>query len=302
MSNVNNQNQSNAQNKKNQDYFDTILFANKARINSVREVTPKQGKPYFALSITVIDTDEQGKKSYSNVETTARGDKVVALLNEFCDAFPTHQDKKYWLADVAIGSVKDAMYSSKKHNCNKPQLKGRLINIKSLNLDGKTVFGELSSEPQSLLSAQAYINEINMVNKTAKATLLDGAVNKPNYRSINLSFADIAEFDVLQEQGLCPRGYDFRNEDAKIYGIFEIRNITAELYQYEGNDQTSLSGRLTGIRYLKVNNEVMTAAKASKDTPPKAVETEVQSSAEQALENTTPQQPVDTQPQSAVAA
>ncbi len=263
------QNQQSAQQKE-LDYFDSIMFINQARINSVRPVK-SNGKTYTALSISLAHVDDQGKKTYTKLEVNARGDKVNAILDEFREEWPTRNDNNHWIADIAVGSLKDSLYFSKKYNCNKPQLRGRLIGLSGLVIGGKTVIAAKNPDNQQrppVLVAQAYINEIDMANKKAKAAILDGLVTEPTYRTILLDFADIAEFNKLHQQGLCPRGYDFRHEDAKLYGILEIENALPFLYQYEGEDKSCLKGTLTKLRYLKVNDTVMT----KKSTVKKAVE------------------------------
>lgn len=242
------------------DYFDSILYANQARIDSIRTVQTK-GKSYTALSLTMIEVDDKGKKAYTQLEVNAKGDKVNTILNEFRDEWPTRGDNNYWIADVTVGSLKDSLYFSKKHSCNKPQLRGRLINIKSLTIGGATVLGEqTANRPQnnSVLVAQGYLNEVDMNAHQAKLSFMDGLVTSPNYRKIQLNFADIAEFDKLNQQGLCPRGFDYRHEDAKIYGIFVIENVQPVLYQHNDEDKSSLTGVLTKVRYLKANDQVMT--------------------------------------------
>lgn len=266
----NSQNQQSANTQKQgRGYFDSLLYANQARIDSIRTVQTK-GQPYTALSLTMIEVDDNGKKTYTSLEVNARGDKVNTILNEFRDEWPTRGGNNHWIADVTIGSLKDSLYFSKKHSCNKPQLRGRLINIKSLTIKGATVFGEQApDQPQkSVLVAQGYLNEVDMDAKHAKLSFMDGLVTEPNYRKIQLSFADIAEFDELNQQGLCPRGFDYRHEDAKIYGIFVIENVKPTLYQYDDEDKSSLTGVLTKVRYLKANDQVMT----QKSTVQKAVD------------------------------
>lgn len=261
-----NQNQQSAQaNQTGSGYFDSILYANQVRIDSIRTV-PSQGKPYTALSLTIVDVDDQGQKSYTHLEVNAKGEKVNAVLNEFRDEWPSRGDKNYWIADATVGSLKDSLYHSKKHNSNKPQLRGRLINLKSLTINGKTVFGEQNSNPtkKSVFVAQGYVNELDMQAQKAKVSFMDGLVTSPNYCKIHLGFTDIAEFKTLDEQGLCPRGYDHRHEDAKIYGIFEIEGVQPVLYQYDGEDKTCLNGVLTKVRYLKANDEVLTQPSTGK--------------------------------------
>lgn len=88
----------------------------------------------------------------------------------FCDEWLSRGDKNYWIADATVGSLKDSFYHSKKHNRNKPQLRGRLINIKSLTINGKTVFGEQNSHPTKKLVfvAQGYVNELDIASAKGK--------------------------------------------------------------------------------------------------------------------------------------
>lgn len=243
-----------------ENFFNSIMYA-QVSINSVRVVRVKKGSNYAVLSASIIDLDENGKKTYTPIELRASGEKVNAILREFRDEWPKRDNKVRWTADVNIGSIEDDLYPSKKYQCNKPTLRGRLINIRSLNMGGKTVIGEQQKLQKPMLVAQAYVNQIDMADGTAKASILDGKVTEPNYRKIQLSFENISIFDELNEKGLCPRGFDYRKEDARIYSILVIEGVHTEIYEYDGEDQTTLKGMLTGVRYLKAGEEVMTKAK-----------------------------------------
>ncbi|MDP8051521.1 DUF3577 domain-containing protein [Pasteurella atlantica] len=251
-------NSTQTQQNTNKGFFDSILYANQARINSIRTIKTK-GKSYFALSITLMTINNNGKKSYTSLEVNARGEKVNQILNTFSDEFPNRNDQKYWIADIAIGSLKSDIYYSKKYNCYKSQLKGRLIQINSLTIEGKAIFGEPATNNHSVLVAQAYINTIDMENKKAKASILDGLISSPEYHTIKLDFNEITEFDELDKEGLCPRGFDYRDQNAKIYGIFEIENIRSYVYQYKEEALSCLKGNLTKVRYLKANDTVITS-------------------------------------------
>lgn len=258
MNATNNQTQAN--------FFDSVLYA-RAYINEVKiiDVKKRNAKPYCAINASIIDSyvNENGQYQtcYTTIDLIVAGKPAKALLWSLKDHWPTDRFKREgapWIADINIGSVSHEAFR-KKNGDPGAVLKGRLLNIRNLRIGDEDIIGEITEElPKPLLVAPCYINLINVDKGTAKVGILDGEVGKHTCQNVNLTFDDTKAFSQLDAQGLCPKGYKHRETNAKIFGIIEIEDFHTEGFKTEESEfKSCLRGKLSGIRYLKVNNEVL---------------------------------------------
>ena len=209
--------------------------------------------------------EDGGKIIYRTVDLIVSGQKAKEILWDLREKWPAdrmvHKGAR-WVAEVNIGSVRAESYS-KKDNTVGAVLKGRLINIRALRIGDEVVLGEISEElPQPLLVAPAYVNLIDPEKGLIKAAMLDGKVDEPEYRNINLSFGEIPAINELIARNLIPKGYTHRDKNPKIFATLEISGVFCEGFEgRDGNPAAALKGVLSGVRYLKANDEIIVGGK-----------------------------------------
>ena len=253
----------NTQAKTNQ-YFNTVLYA-RVRFNEIKIIEPKKGPKYGAVNVTIYDLDDEGQKVYQNADLIMSGDAVKKMLWAHHDKWPADRMKKTgpaWYADVNIGSLRTEAYQ-KKDGTVGAVLKGRLINIRALRIGEETILGEVAKDFQpAVLVAPGYINLINPEKGVIKFAMLDGPVDKPEYRSINLTFGEVPAINELIARNLIPKGYTHRDENPKIFANLEISGVFCEGFEgKDGNPAAALKGVLSGVRYLKANDKIIIGGK-----------------------------------------
>lgn len=259
----------------NQEYFNGVLYA-RVRINEVKLIQPKskKAKKYCAVNATILGTDAENKKTYTNIDLVVKGQANKELLWKFNEQWPANRyerDDVQWFADVNIGSIGHCGFEKRNGEAG-ATLKGRLINIRSLKIGKDVVFGEMNADAANpTFVSPAYINLIDNEKGFAKASLLEGKIGEHDYQSINLFYKDIDVFTELETQGLCPKGYEHRETNAKIFAILELSKIEAIGYTKGEEFHSYLSGELAKVRYLKANDEVFTKSAAKEEDKAEAV-------------------------------
>lgn len=248
-----------------QQFFNTVMYA-RAYINEIKVITPKKGSAYGAVNASVLDKDAEGKTLYQTVDLVISGQEVKRLLWAQRDRWPTDRMQRAperWVADINIGSLRTESYV-KKDGTVGAVLKGRLIKIRNLRIGNEDILGEISDDFRpSLLVSPGYINLIDPEKARVKATLLDGKVEEPEYRSINLDLQEeIPAINELIARDLCPHGYAHRDTNPQIFAILEISGVFCQGFKgKDGSAQAALNGVLSKVRYLKANNEIIIAGK-----------------------------------------
>lgn len=256
------------------DYFNGVLYT-RVRINEVKLIQPKskKAKQYCALNATILATDGD-KKTYTNIDLVVKGQANKKLLWKFNEQWPANRyerDDVQWFADVNIGSIGHCGFE-KRNGKPGATLKGRLINIRSLKIGRDVVFGEMNADAANpTFVSPAYINLIDNEKGFAKASLLEGKIGEHDYQSISLLYKDIDVFTELEAQGLCPKGYEHRETNAKIFAILELSKIEAIGYPKGEEFHSYLSGELAKVRYLKANDVVFTKSAAKEEDKAEAV-------------------------------
>lgn len=243
----------------NNKYFDSVIYA-RAYINEIKIITPpKKGEKYCAVNASIIDSDADGNKLYRTVDLIVKGDAAKRLIWKLRDKWPKdrlQRPENRWIADINIGSPTHTAF--RKKDGIGAVLKGRLINIRALQIGNQKILGEISEKvPKPVLVSPCYINLVIEKGK-AKISILDGEIGKHSSQNVNLTFDGISAFDKLAKQGLCPRGYKYRDSNPRIFAIVEIEDFRAEGFKSDkGEIKSCLKGRLSGIRYLKANDTVI---------------------------------------------
>ncbi|SUO90254.1 DUF3577 domain-containing protein [Suttonella indologenes] len=251
-------------------YFDTVLYV-RVFINEIKIVQPKKGAQYGAINASILDKDADGKTIYRTVDLIISGQEAKRILWIQRDRWPAdrmQRSPERWVADINIGSLRTEAYT-KKDGTVGAVLKGRLIKIRGLRIGDEIVFGEVLEDiPPATLVAPTYINLIDPEKGRIQAALLDGNVEAPEYRNINLDLQEeIPAINELIVRDLCPRGYTHRETNAKIFGILEIAGVYCEGFQAkDGNARAAMKGVLSKVRYLKANDEVIVASKEKADS------------------------------------
>lgn len=248
-------------------YFDTVLYT-RAQIKEIKIITPKKGPKYGACTLSIMDKDADGKTVYQTVDAIISGKPVKELLNGLKDRWPrdrTKNDGDRWFADVNIGSIRTEAYT-KKDGTVGAVLKGRLINIRALRIGDDQILGDEITKENALLPllvAPGYINLIDPKKGAVKFAMLDGPTDSPEYRQINLALqGEIDAINALIANGLCPQGYAKRNTNPNIFANLEITGLRCEGFVgKDGNPGAALHGVLSGVRYLKANDEIIVAGK-----------------------------------------
>lgn len=248
-----------------QQYFDTVLYS-RVFINEIKIVQPKKGPQYGAINASIWDKDANAKTIYHTVDLIISGQEAKRLLWGQRDRWPLNRMQRSperWVADINIGSLRTEAYL-KKDGTVGAVLKGRLIKIRNLRIGNEDVLGEISDDfHTATLVAPAYLNLIDPEKGRIKAALLDGKVEEPEIRSINLDFKqEIPVINELIARDLYPRGYAHRDINPKVFAILEISGIFCQ--GFEGKDKSAraaLNGVLSKVRYLKVNDEIIVAGK-----------------------------------------
>lgn len=247
-------------------YFDTVLYT-RVYINEIKIVKPKKGPQYGAVNASIIDIDGAGKKIYHTVDLIISGQEAKRILWIQRDRWPAdrmQRSPERWVADINIGSLRTEAYT-KKDGTVGAVLKGRLIKIRNLRIGDEQVFGEEITEEfrPATLVAPGYINLVDPEKGRVQAALLDGNVEAPEYRNINLDLQEeIPAINELIVRDLCPKGYTHRKTNPKIFGILEISGVFCEGFEAkDGTARAAMKGVLSKVRYLKANDEVIIAGK-----------------------------------------
>ncbi len=244
------------------EYFNGVLYT-RVFMNEVKLVQPKnkKAKQYCVVNATILGEDETGKKTYTTVDLVVKGQANKKLLWKFAEQWPTNRyEKSDWIADVNIGSIGHCGFE-KRNKEPGATLKGRLINIRSLKIGNDVVFGEMDKEDNGpTFVSPAYINLVDNSKGFAKASLLEGKIGDHDYQNISFFYKDIDVFKEMEANDLCPKGYKFRATNPKVFAILEFSSIQAIGYQdkKDGEFKSYLSGELAKVRYLKVNDAVLT--------------------------------------------
>ncbi len=262
---MNNVNVNTNQAQTNSEYFNGVLYA-RVFVNEVKTIQPKnkKAKQYCAVKATILGKNAKGKNTYETIDLIVKGQNAKTLLWKHREQWPTNRfEKSDWIADVNIGSIGHCGFE-KKDGTPGAVLKGRLINIRSLKIGNDVVFGEMKDYTNPSFVSPAYINLVdnNFFENgegIAQASLLEGKVGEHNYQFITLYYKDIEAFKKMESKGLCPKGYEHRDTNPTVFAILELSKIEAIGYKNkEDGEKSYLSGELAKVRYLKVNDEVLT--------------------------------------------
>jgi hypothetical protein len=245
-------------------YFDSALYA-RAYLNEIKLVDGKKGKkPYCAINASIVEAGADGKV-YRTIDLIVRGKPAKEVLQRFRDRWPADRTKREanpWLADINVGSIRVESYR-KRDGATAAVLKGRLLNIRALRIGQETVHGEMPEVlPQPLFVAPCYINEIKPDKGRMKVSALDGLVSEPEYFSVSLDYGENAIIAELLAMGICPKGYQHRTENPKVFAVLEIGSLEAAVFTPNGSEPKAYAkGKLGGIRYLKADSEVIVDGK-----------------------------------------
>ena len=243
------------------EYFDSVMYA-RAYINEVKLVESRKGaKPYCAINASVIEAGADGNKIYRTIDLIVRGKPAKEVLQRFRSQWPadrTKREQKPWLADVNIGSIRVESFR-KRDGSTAAVLKGRLINIRALRIGQETAHGDfVENTPHPVFVAPCYINEIHPDKGRMKVSALDGLISAPEYFNINLEYDGNATIAELLAMGICPKGYQHRAENPKVFAVLEIGSLEAVVFTPKGSEPKAYAkGTLQGIRFLKADGQVI---------------------------------------------
>ncbi|EEE6744503.1 DUF3577 domain-containing protein [Salmonella enterica subsp. enterica] len=118
-------------------------------VNRLRTVTPKKGEPFLACTIAALrGTTDQPEYTYIDVHVY--NEKAVELLESCQDAL---SKKQKVLISFSVGDIYPECFIYKKGD-KKDQsgcsIKGRLIKIITLKIDGHEFYRENAAENQSV--------------------------------------------------------------------------------------------------------------------------------------------------------
>lgn len=243
------------------EYFDSVLYA-RAFINEIKlvESRKKGAKPYCAINASIVEAGADGKV-YRTIDLIVRGKPAKEVLQRFRDRWPadrTKRDGDAWLADINVGSLRVESYR-KRDGGTAAVLKGRLLNIRALRIGKDIVHGELAeATPRALFVAPCYINEIRPDKGRMKVSALDGLISAPEYFNINLEYDGNATIAELLAMGICPKGYQHRAENPKVFAVLEIGSLEAVVFTPKGSEPKAYAkGTLQGIRFFKADGQVI---------------------------------------------
>ncbi|MDO4642783.1 MAG: DUF3577 domain-containing protein [Cardiobacteriaceae bacterium] len=244
----------------NSKFFDSVMYGARMSIKEITLVSPNKGKQYCSVKGAIITLAEGGKPIYREIDLIVRGDAAKKILWRHQDAWPKFSEKegKAWFADINVGSLSSASFR-KKDGTVGACLKGRLLKITALQIGKETVFGQFADTIQKpLLVTPCYVNFLDVAKKEARVSMLDGKTDEPTYHNINLVLDEVEVFTLLETQGMAPRGWQYKNEDTKVFAILEIADFRAEGFEdKDKNPKSCLRGSVAGIRYLKAGDSVL---------------------------------------------
>ena len=241
-------------------YFDSVLYA-RAYLNEIKLVDGKKGKkPYCAINASIVEAGADGKV-YRTIDLIVRGKPAKEVLQRFRSQWPadrTKREQKPWLADVNIGSIRVESFR-KRDGSTAAVLKGRLLNIRALRIGQETAHGDfVENTPHPVFVAPCYINEIHPDKGRMKVSALDGLISAPEYFNINLEYDGNATIAELLAMGICPKGYQHRAENPKVFAVLEIGSLEAVVFTPKGSEPKAYAkGTLQGIRFLKADGQVI---------------------------------------------
>ncbi|MCW9718566.1 STY4534 family ICE replication protein [Avibacterium sp. 21-599] len=113
-------------------------------LNNVREVTPKKGKPFLACRIAALTGDAK-EPEYRYFDVNVVGEETANLIRRCQDA--VNADKKVLISFVIADLWVDTFTYTTESKYHKKgdvgtMLKGRLIRIKSVKVDGELKYRE----------------------------------------------------------------------------------------------------------------------------------------------------------------
>ncbi|MGR3808164.1 DUF3577 domain-containing protein [Pasteurella testudinis] len=114
-----------------------------AYINRIREVTPKKGNRFYACSLAFLRGDSDNTE-YTYVDVRVSGEKAISLIKRSEHAA---QERKKILASVVVGDIYPETFVYEKGDRKGEtgvMMKGRLLRIKSLKIDGVLKYTETS--------------------------------------------------------------------------------------------------------------------------------------------------------------
>lgn len=116
-------------------------------VNRLRTVTPKKGQPFMACTVAALrgNTDQP---EYTYIDVRVYNEKAVGLLESCQDALSKEQKV---LISFSIGDIYPECFTyekgDKKGQCG-CSIKGRLIKITLIKIDGHEVYRENTGETQ----------------------------------------------------------------------------------------------------------------------------------------------------------
>ncbi|WP_314909499.1 DUF3577 domain-containing protein [Cardiobacterium hominis] len=247
-------------------YFDSVLYA-RACINEVKTITPKKGDKYCAINASILSNGGDGKTVYTTIDLIVSGNPAKEILRTHWGKRPTDRmDHKgpRWTADINVGSIRVEPFSKKDGSIG-AVLKGRLLNIRALQIGDEVVAGTMSNDcPEPILVAPGYINLLDPEKGKISFSMLDGKVEEPNSQYIGLDLkSEVPAINELIAHDLCPKGYQQRNTNPVIFATLEISELRADGYRSkkDGTAKAALKGILSGVRYLKADGNVLVGGK-----------------------------------------
>lgn len=245
-------------------YFDSVLYA-RAYLNEVKIIQGKKGaKDYCAVNATII-AEEDGKTVYRIIDMVVRGKPAKQILWSLKDCWPadrTKREAKPWIADINVGSIRVAAYR-KKDGSTGAVLKGRLLNIRNLNIGTDIVVGEMDKDniPAPTYIASCYINQVNTDKRTMKIAALDGEVSSPESFGITVNYGQDANISEMLAMGICPQGYEQRAHNPRVFAIIVMMGLSAHVFASKDGDKPYARADLVQVRYLKADGEVIVSGR-----------------------------------------
>ncbi|MGV6989208.1 DUF3577 domain-containing protein [Testudinibacter sp. P80/BLE/0925] len=140
---------------------DTIYFNlhlnGLAYINRIREVKPKKGDSFYACSLAFLRGDSDNTE-YTYVDVRVSGEKAKSLIQRSEQAC---KEEKKILASVTVGDIYPDTFVYEKGSRKGEtgvMLKGRLLRIKSLKIDGVLKYSEAAQSNAQTNTEQSEAN------------------------------------------------------------------------------------------------------------------------------------------------
>ncbi len=174
------------------EYFDPC-FSGEGYLSRIRQVKPKGAKPYFAVAVSFPKgkrkLEDGEKREYLYLDCNVEGESALDLIKKLGWVVDQDQNASIWCSRINIGDLWLDQYPDKNTGLPKPCLKGRLLFLGSIWVNGEVYYQHVSKKQL----AQQAVNPSDNNEAQVAGTAVDQQ-NQPSEPGNSIRYSSLHPF------------------------------------------------------------------------------------------------------------